>query len=49
MEFNNMYLKCLKANQTLGFYEYYGDKVIDTINYRINEFCLKVDIVDFKD
>jgi len=45
---NNMYLECLKGNSTIGFYQKYGGKVIDTIDYPIKDFSVKADIVEFK-
>ena len=47
--YNDMYLECLKGNPTLEFYKKYGGKVIDTTDYKISDFKVKVDIIEFND
>lgn len=49
MGYNKFYLHCLKGNKTLGFYEKYTGKVIDTIKYPLRELEVDADVVLFED
>ena len=42
---NSMYLECLCGNPTLGFYEHFGGKVKEKIDYPISNFSVKADII----
>lgn len=49
MGYNKFYLHCLTGNKTLGFYEKYTGKVIDTIKYPLRDFDVDADVVLFDD
>ena len=45
--YNDMYLECLKGNPTMDFYEHFGGRIIDTVDYPIHNFSVRADIVEF--
>ena len=49
MGYNKMYLECLKGNPTINFYKHFDGEIVETINYRIEDFSVKADIVLFND
>ena len=49
MGYNKFYLHCLTGNKTLGFYEKYTGKVVDTIRYPLKHFDVDADVVIFED
>ena len=49
MGFNDMYLECLTGNETIHFYEKYGGKIVENIEYPISDFKVKADIVYYED
>lgn len=49
MGVNSMYLECLTGNRTIGFYEKYGGKIVENIDYPISDFKVKADIVFYDD
>lgn len=46
---NRMYLECVHGNPASGFYEKYGGKLVETMDYPIKDFSVKADIYLFKD
>ena len=49
MGYNDMYLECLVGSPTQSFYEKYGGHIIDTIDFPIKDFSVKVNIMEFND
>lgn len=49
MGYNDMYLECLVGSPTQSFYEKYEGHIIDTIDFPIRDFSVKVNIMEFND
>lgn len=49
MGYNDMYLECLVGSPTQSFYEKYDGHIIDTLDFPIRDFSVKVNIIEFND
>ena len=49
MGYNDMYLECLVGSPTQSFYEKYDGYIVDTVDFPIRDFSVKVNIYEFKD
>ena len=47
MGYNKMYLECLKNSPTNNFYQHFGGKVVETIDYPLKDLTLKANIIIF--
>ena len=47
MGYNKMYLECLKNSPTNNFYQHFGGKVVETIDYSLKDLTLKANIIIF--
>ena len=47
--YNNMYLECIKENNTINFYKKYRGKIVDIVDFPIRNFTVEASIIEFND